>query len=124
MDEEKKLSLIFFVSRDQMPQMKICHMFASEYPEVIEGRSQLIVTDVLDPDEADEDGSIDCNFSALDEEDESCLVEAGVSTGVTEVGKKEVEEVHKAVKYSSLFSYMLKTPSLITQGFKKNKKAQ
>ena len=107
-----------------MPQMKICHMFASEYPEVIEGRSQLIVTEVLDPDESANDGSIDCNFSALDEEYERCLVEAGVSTGVTEVGKKEVEEVHKAVKYSSLFSYMLKTPSLITQGLKKNKKAQ
>ena len=42
---------------------------------------------------------------------------------MTEVGTKYVEEVQKAVKYYSIFSYMLKPHSLITQGFKENKKA-
>ena len=45
-------------------------------------------------------------------------------TGVTQSGAEEVEEVHKAVKCYYLLSYMLKPPSLLTQGFKKNKKAQ
>ena len=31
------LSLISFVSLDQIPKIKICHMVASEHPEVIEG---------------------------------------------------------------------------------------
>ena len=46
-------------------------MVASEHPEVIEGRPQLIVTDVLDSEEADEDGSIDNDGASSDEEDES-----------------------------------------------------
>ena len=32
--------------------------------------------------------------------------------------------MQRVVKYSSLFSYMFKTSSLLTQGFNKNKKAQ
>ena len=46
-------------------------MVASEHPEVIEGGHRLIATDVLDSEEADEDGSIDNDGAALDEEDES-----------------------------------------------------
>ena len=53
------LSLIRFVPLDQNPKIKIYHMVASEYPEVIEGRRQLISTDVLDSEEESEDGSID-----------------------------------------------------------------
>ena len=45
-------------------------------------------------------------------------------TGVTQSGAEEVEEVHKAVKCYYLLSYMLKPPSLLTQGFKKNKNSQ
>ena len=44
--------------------------------------------------------------------------------GVTQSGTQEVEEVQRVVKYYSLLSYMLKPPSLITQVFNKNKKAQ
>ena len=51
----------------------------------------MIATDVLDSEEAYEYGSIDDDVAALDEEDESGLLEAGVSTGMTEVGTKEVE---------------------------------
>ena len=47
-----------------------------------------------------------------------------MSTGVTELGTKEVGEVHQNVKYSSFSSYMLKTPSLLTQEFKENNKEQ
>ena len=42
------LSLIRFSPQDQTPKIKICHMVASEHPEVIEGRPRLIVADVLD----------------------------------------------------------------------------
>ena len=87
-------------------------MVASEHPEVIEGRQQLIVTEVLDSEEAAEYGSIDDDGDYLDENGESGLEEAGVSTGVTEVGTKDVEEVQQAVKYLSLSSYVLKPPSL------------
>ena len=45
-------------------------------------------------------------------------------TGVTKSVIEEVEEVQQVVKYSSLLSYMLKPPSLITQLFNKDKKAQ
>ena len=41
-------------------------------------------------------------------------------TGVTEVGTKEVEDVQQSVQYSSLLYFMLKPPSLLTQGFKYN----
>ena len=58
-------------------------MVASENPEVIEGSWWLITTDVLDYEEASEDGLIDNYGAALDEEDESGSGEAGVRTGVT-----------------------------------------
>ena len=45
-------------------------------------------------------------------------------TDVTEVEKKDVEEVHQDLKYSYLSSYMLKPTSLLTHRFKDNKKAQ
>ena len=40
------LSFVFFL--DQIHKIKICHMVASENPEVIEGRRWLIYTDVLE----------------------------------------------------------------------------
>ena len=43
-------------------------MVVSEHPEVIEGRRRLISTDVLDSEEAYEDGSIDNDGAASDEE--------------------------------------------------------
>ena len=42
----------------------------------------------------------------------------------TQSGTEEGEEVQRVVKYSSLSSYMLKPPSLLTQVFNKNKKSQ
>ena len=51
----------------------------------------MITTGVLDPEDAYEDGYIDDDGADLDEEDKSGLVEAGVSTVVTEVIKKEVD---------------------------------
>ena len=48
----------------------------------------------------------------------------GVSTGVTKVGGKDAGEAQKAVKYSSVLSFMLKPPSLITQGFEDINKTQ
>ena len=68
--------------------------------------------------------SFDDDGAVLDEEGESGSGEAGVITGVTEVGTKEVEELYQAVKYSSLLYYMLKPTSLLTHGFKDNKKSQ
>ena len=62
------LSLIHFVPLDKIPKIKICHMVASEHPEMIEGRQWLIAMDVLDSEEASEDGSIDNNGAALDED--------------------------------------------------------
>ena len=50
--------------------------------------------------------------------------EAGMRTGVTQSVTEEVEEVQQVLKYSSLSSNMLKPPSLLTQVFDKNKKAQ
>ena len=44
----------------------------------------MIVKNVLDSEEAAEDGSIDNAGAALDEEDESGSVEAGMRTGVTQ----------------------------------------
>ena len=84
----------------------------------------MIGMEILDPEEAAEDDSIDDDGDVLDEEGESGSGEAGVITGLTEVGTKEVEELYQAVKYSSLFSYVLKPTSLLTQGFKDNKKSQ
>ena len=99
-------------------------MVASEHPEVIEWRRRLIATEILDPEDAAEDGSIDDSGDTSDEQDASGLGESCVSTGVTEVGTKEVEEAQKAVKYSSLSSFILKPPSLLAQEFRQNKKAQ
>ena len=45
-------------------------------------------------------------------------------TGATKSITKEIEEVYQAVRYSSLFIYMLKPTSLLTEGFKDNKKSQ
>ena len=42
-------------------------MVASEHPDVIEGRWQLIAKVILDYEEAAGDGSIDDNGSSLDE---------------------------------------------------------
>ena len=56
-----------FFALDQITKIKICHMVASEYTEVIEGRWCLIVTDVLDPEEEAENGSIDDDGADLDE---------------------------------------------------------
>ena len=42
------LSLIRFVPLDKILKIQICHMVASEHPEVIEGRWWSIATDVLD----------------------------------------------------------------------------
>ena len=66
-------------------------MFVSDHTEVIDERQRLITTGVLDPEEAYEDDYIDDDGADLDEEDKSGLVEAGVSTVVTEVIKKEVD---------------------------------
>ena len=52
------------------------------------------------------------------------MVDAVASTGVTEIVTKEVEEVNQDVKYSSILSYILKPPYLLTQVFKENNKAQ
>ena len=52
------------------------------------GGRRLISTDILDSGEAAEDYSIDNDGDDLDEDDESGLGEAGVSTVVTEVGTK------------------------------------
>ena len=99
-------------------------MVASEHSEVVEGRRVLFVTYVIESEYAADDISIDNGGAASDEEDKSGLGEADVITGVTQSGTEEVEEVQGVAKYYSLSSYMLKPPSLITQGFNKNKKAQ
>ena len=58
-------------------------MIVDEHPEVIEGRRRLIVTDVIDSEEAAEDDSIDNDGSGLDKEDDSGSREIGMRTGVT-----------------------------------------
>ena len=105
--KQNVLSLIrFFLLKK--PKIKICCMVAKEHPEVIEGRIWLIAVDVLDSEEAAEDASVVHDNSALDEEDGSGVVVAGV-TG-------EVVDIQKALKYSSLLSYMLKRSHLLTHG--------
>ena len=94
-------------------------MIANEQSQVIEVGQLLISTKVLDPQQLDQDGSIDEYGDSLD--DDSVLGQAGVRTNVTEVVTKEVVEAHQAVKYSSLLSFMLKYTSLLTQGFEMNK---
>ena len=91
-------------------------MVTSEHPEVIEGRRWFITTDVLDSEEADEDGSIDNDGASSDEEDESGLVEVGVITGVD--AAETEEEAQQSVESNYLSSYILKTPTFLMQGLK------
>ena len=77
----------------------------------------MIITEVLDSEDAAEDGYINSDFADSDKEDDIGLVEAGVRTCVTQSVTEEVEEVQRVVNFSSLLSYMLKPPSLLTQGF-------
>ena len=75
----------------------------------------MIAVDVLDSEDSAEDVSIDNSGAALDEEDYSGLVGVGVT--------EEVEHMQRDLKYSSLFSYMLKPSNLLTPGFDKNRTA-
>ena len=61
-------------------------MVASEHLEVIDGRHLFIATGVLGYEEVYEDGSIDNDVAALDEEDESGSGEAGLKTSVIQSG--------------------------------------
>ena len=90
-------------------------MVASEHPEVIKGRRQLIVTDVLDSEEESDVDSIDNGGADSDEEGESILGKVRMRTGFTKSVIEEVEEVQRVVKSFSLSSYTLKPPSLFTQ---------
>ena len=67
--KQNVLSHIYFVPLELIPTIKICHMFAIEHPEVIARRWRLIATDFPDYEEAYEDGSIDDDGAASDEED-------------------------------------------------------
>ena len=62
----------------------------------------MIATDIIYPEESAEDGYIDDDGAALDEEGGSGSGEAGMSTSVTEVGTKEAEKVQQTVKYFSI----------------------
>ena len=73
----------------------------------------MIYIDFIDYEEEAEDSSIYNYGAASDYEDDNVLVEVGVRICVTQSGIEEVEEVQQVVKYSSLSSYMLKTPSLL-----------
>ena len=84
----------------------------------------MIFTDVIDAEEEADNGSIYGYGAASDGENESGSGEAGVRKSITQSGTEEVEEVHQAVKYPSILSYLLKPPYLLTHGFKYNKKAQ
>ena len=99
-------------------------MVASEHPEVIEGRRRLISTDVLEYEEAADDGSIDNDGAAFDEEYDSGSGVTGVRTCVTKSETEEWEEMQRVMKYSYLSSYMFEPPYLLTQVFNKNNKAQ
>ena len=109
------LCLSFVFSLDKIPKIKICHMSAKEHPEMIEGRQRLVNVDVLDSKEEAEGASITNYDVTLDEEDGSGLVGAGVT--------EEVGDMQKALKYSSLLSYMLKPSHLLTHVFGRNKPA-
>ena len=113
---ENVFSFVRFFSLDEIPKIKICHMVAKERPEVIEGRRRLIAVDVLNSEEAAEDDSIVHNDADLYEEYGSGLAGAGFT--------EEVQDIHKALKYSSISSYMLKPSKLITQIFDNNRTAQ
>ena len=72
--------------------------------------------DVIESGEAAEYASIVHDDADLDEEDGGGLVRAGVT--------EEVQDIQKALNYSSILSYMLKPSHLLTQGFGSNMKAQ
>ena len=76
------LYLISFLSLDKTPKINISHMVAKEHPEMIERKQLLVAVDVLDSDEVAEDASIDHYSAALDEEDGSGLLGAGVTEEV------------------------------------------
>ena len=99
-------------------------MVTSEHSELVEGRQRFIVTDILDSEESYGYGSTDDDSSALHEEYDSGSGEFCMSTCVTEVVTKYLEEMHQSVKSSPLSSYILKPPSLLTQVFKENNKSQ
>ena len=99
-----------------MPKIKIFHILSKENLEVIVGSLQLIDVDVLDSEEAAENASIYHYGSALEEEYWIGLVGEGIT--------EEVEDMQKALKSSSLSSYMLKHSHLLTHGFENNKKEQ
>ena len=82
-EKQNVLSLICFFTLEQTTKIKICHMVATEHPELIEGRRRLIATDVIDYEEAVEYGLIDNSGSDQDEQYDSGLGETGVRTGVT-----------------------------------------
>ena len=90
-------------------------MLAKDHPEVIEERRRLIAVDVLDSEEAAEDVSIVHDDAAFGEEGGGGLVGADVT--------EQVLYMQKALKYSSIFSYMLKPSKLLTQGFGNNRTA-
>ena len=91
-------------------------MVAKYHPEVIEGRRRLIAVDFLESEETAEDASIVHDDAAEIEEDGNGLV-GGILT-------EEVQDMQKALNYSSILSYMLKTSKLLTQGFENNRTAQ
>ena len=51
---------------------------------MVERRRWFIYTDVLDPEEAAEDGVVDYNGAGLGEDYESCLGDSGVRTDMAE----------------------------------------
>ena len=87
------LSLIRFVSLDQIPKIKICHMVASEHRKVIELRRRFLDTDVIDYEEVYEDASIDNGCADLYEEVESGPGEGCVIAVVPQSGIEEVKEI-------------------------------
>ena len=76
------LYIIIFLSLEKTPKINISHMIAKEHPEMIERKQLLIAVDVLDSEQAAEDYSIDHDGAALDEDDGSGLLGAGVTEEV------------------------------------------
>ena len=116
MDKGKCHVSCSFFSLYKTPKIKICNMVAKDNPEVIEGRRRLIAVGVLDSEEAAEDVYIVHDDAAEIEEYGSSLVGAGIT--------EEVQDIQKALKSSSLSSYILKPSILLTQGFENNRTAQ
>ena len=115
MDKGKCFVSRLFFSLDEIPKIKICHMVEKEHPEVIEERRRLIAVDVLEAEEVAKDASIVHDDADFDEEDGSGLVGAGVT--------EEVRDIQKALKSSSISSYMLKPSKVLKQGSEKNRTA-